>query len=169
MPRFTFKLAAVLKQRQARERERQLAVAALEQERLQVESEIRFCQEQIAREKQDMRTRLDPAIAARGVSVRDVRAQANMALHWVAQAQAAVLRLAGVHRRLEAARGQLLAATTARKAIDTLRDRRLAAWQDEEKHREASALDELAIMRSNRAELGADTGQEPSGHEEMTV
>lgn len=167
MARFRFNLQAVLKQRLALERQKQLRVAALEQQRLALEDEIRAHQATLQREKADLREALSRERTAdyeNGVDLRGVRLQANAALHVVAKAQQAVLRLAAVHQRLDAARLDLLAATKARKGVETLRDRRFEAWRSEEKRQESNVLDELAVMRAART-----TGEwSDSGSEALT-
>lgn len=156
MAKFRFELEAVLKARLAAERQRQLALARLEQERVRIEDVIRLCQRQIRAETQDLRDHLANEHADKteawqgGVDIRAVKLQANAALHQVAEAQRAVLQLAGVHRRIDAARLELLAATTARKAVEALRDRRLEAWRDGVRRSEAAAIDEISVMRARQ-------------------
>jgi flagellar export protein FliJ len=48
---------------------------------------------------------------------------------------------------LEAARRRLLEATTARKAVSLLRERRLAEWRLGERRREEREIDDLNTMR----------------------
>src|SRR5438132_8887037 len=112
MARFVFELEAVLEQRLAAERDRQLAVAALERERLQAEDAIRRCQQGIVHEKEDWRGRLSGEHGKSGGSgggggtglldVRAIRLQATATNQLNAQAQRHVLHLAGVHNRLDA-------------------------------------------------------------------
>lgn len=149
MPKFVFQLEAVLKQRAAVERTRQLAVAAVEQERAAAEDELRQCQAGIDRERALMRDMLAPAAdgSSRAVDLRGVRMQAASSLSLVGRVSRGAFRLAGVHRRLDAARAELLKATTARKAVETLRERRYEEWVAEQKKKEAAALDELAVLR----------------------
>ena len=85
-----------------------------------------------------------------GVALHAVKMQANASLHLVARAQQAVLELAGVHKRLDAARIELLSATTARKAVELLRDRRYQQWKHEQARKEAAESDELNVMRHGR-------------------
>lgn len=169
MARFKFNLQAVLKQRLAVERQEQLKVAALEQQRLTIENEIRAFQATLQREKSDLREALSRERSAEdepGVDLRGVRLQANAALHIVAKAQQSVLRLAAVHQRLDAARLDLLAATTSRKGVETLRDRRFEAWQTEEKRKEGNVLDELSVMRAARTSgEGIGSGTDDSTRE----
>src|SRR5437868_3972080 len=119
MPRFRFKLQAVLDHREMVEEERQRAVAMLERERVRLEDVIRECQRSIENEQGELRAGLlagDLAVARR---------QAAAAAHHNVAAQRAVLELAGVHQRLLVARAALLKAAKARKAVDLLRERHL--------------------------------------------
>ena len=151
MARFIFELETVLEQRRAAERARQLAVAALERERMDLEERVREVQRGIAREKEDLRDHLSGAGRAEGstaVDMRSVRLQAGASLRLVGRAHHAALQLSGVLARLQGARRELLAATTRRKAVETLRERRLAAWKHAESRREAASLDALNVMRA---------------------
>lgn len=149
MAKFIFKLDGVLRARLAEERARQLALASVERERVEIEDQIRAHQREISREREEMREHLS---ASGPVQLRAVRMQAHAALHASARAQQAVLRLAGVHRRLDAARKDLLEAATRRKAVERLKERRLEEWTAQQKHIEAAAIDELVVMRAARAE-----------------
>lgn len=152
MARFVFELQAVLSARRAQERAKQRAVAELEAQRLAAENEIRACRERLEAERDDLRDALAGERAAPGaVNLAHVRMQAAASLHVVADAQRAVLRLAGLMKRLDAARLDLLEATTRRKAVETLRERRLEAFMDEQRRRERAAADELAVMHAARA------------------
>jgi flagellar FliJ protein len=143
--RFTFRLQPVLEQRRRLEQERQREVGALERERIELEERIRAWQGAIGAARSDLRARLGGG--GRSISLQDVRMQANASLHLAARAQQAVLELAGVHARLEAARRRLLEATTARKAVSLLRERRLAEWRLGERRREEREIDDLNTMR----------------------
>ena len=150
MARFVFELESVLTQRQREERDRQLAVAALERRRLELEEFIRGCQRRIEQEREDLRGQLGSGEETVRVDMDGVRVQANAGLHMVARAQRAAIELAGVHRRLETARTTLIEATTGRKAVERLRDRRYEAWLEAQKKAEAAEVDELATMRAGR-------------------
>lgn len=159
MPRFRFKLEAVLDQRRAVERSRQVVVADLERRRMDIEQSIRGYHDQIARERDDLRAHLVSerhGPRAGGVDLRGVRLQAGASLHLVARAHQAVLQLAGVHGRLEAARLELIAATTRRRAVEVLRERRLHAWTLEQSRLENAAEDELATMHARRTDAGSE-------------
>lgn len=146
--KFVFEFEAVLKQRRAAERQRRLALAAVERERAGAEQSLRALHERIREEKETLRAGLAKPGA---VDLRGVRMQANASLHLVGLAQQAVLRLAGLHRRADAARIALVHAATQRKGVELLRERRYAAWLNEQKRRESAVLDELAVMNSARA------------------
>lgn len=149
MAKFVFQLEPVLRQRKAVEREKQLGVAELERERLAIEGEIREIQSQIRGEKDLMREQLSPGSGA--VDLRGARMQAGAQLRLVLAAQQAVIRLAGVHRKIDAARVGLIAATKARRAVELLRDRRFEQWKLEQQAREAAMLDEIAVVRGGRS------------------
>lgn len=154
MPRFIFPLQALLDQREGIERTRQLAVAAIERERLELESRIAACQQQIRSHKYDLRSLLMGATGAgtqSGVDTRTVRLQASASLHAQAGAQRLALQLAGVYRRLQSAQLELRNATTARKAVEVLKQRRFDAWKREQSRRENAALDELATIAAGRS------------------
>lgn len=156
MPKFRFQLEAVLKQRRAVELEKQLAVARLEAERIGMEERIRGYQAEIVREKEELREQLDRERADQDtgvgvrVDLRGVRFQMAAGLRLVGKAQHAVIQLAGIHRRLDAARLELLHATTRRKAVETLRERRLEAWKAEQSRAEALSMDEINVIRAGR-------------------
>jgi flagellar export protein FliJ len=157
MAKFVFQLEAVLKQRLAVEREKQLKVAELEQERAVIEGAIRALQLDLTQEKQELHDQLTSE-RVRGqsggtpIDLRGVRFQAGAALRIITLAQRAVLRLAGVHKKLDAARLALLEAATRRKAVETLKERRYAEWLEDQKRRENAAADELSVMLAARTE-----------------
>jgi flagellar FliJ protein len=144
MARFRFNLQAVLDHREMIEEQKQLAVAALERERARLEGAIRGHQAGITQGKQDIRASL------RAGDIRGVRLQTVASAAIVAAAQRAVLELAGLHRRLEAARADLLEATKRRKAVELLKERRLEEWRTEQNRRELAAVDELVVMSASR-------------------
>lgn len=158
MARFVFQFEAVLKQRRAVERARQLAVAAIERERLALEDTIRAMQRQIVREKEDLREQLLATRRGARVDLRSVRLQAGASLDAVAKTQRAVLQLAGVHSRLDAARLQLLEAATKRKSVEMLKERRFEEWKSEQAAIESRMLDELSVMRASRRDAAGAGG-----------
>lgn len=155
MARFVFRLDSVLEQRRGAERAAQRIVAALERHRLDLEGSLRDIQDQIVREKEDLRAHLSGAPGTGPVQMRHVRLQAGASLRLVGKAHHAAIQLAGVLARLEGARRDLMAATTRRKAVETLRERRWSAWKEAGARREDADLDELAVMSAARQEAEA--------------
>jgi len=152
---FVFKLQAVLDQRTRAEEEWQRAVAALEHERIVLETRIRGCQQAIETARNDLRDRLGAergdSEAARALGpLADVRMQANASLDLVNKAQQAVLVLAGLHKRLDGARLNLLKAAADRKAVELLKTRQKEEWRREELRKETAELDEMSVMRHAR-------------------
>lgn len=133
----------MLKQRLAAERQKQLALGELERVRLSLEDRLRTYQGSITAEKQDLRTALSPGGS---IDAGGVRMQANMSLHFVSKAQQTVYHLAVVHRKLDLARKELLEATTRRKAVEKLKERRYEAWREAEGRKEAAMIDEISVM-----------------------
>lgn len=158
MARFRFPLEPVLEHRRMIEEERQRAVAVVERERLALEDSIRAYQGAITGEKDDLRQRLRTlAPGAGGAGLEGVRRQAAAAIGVLGHAQRAVLQLAGVHKRLEAARAELLEAAKRRKAVELLRERLHERWRLEQSRREAAEMDELAVMRGAARPEGDDS------------
>src|SRR5690242_8497657 len=106
MSKFIFELEAVLKQRLAVEREKQLAVATLERERAELEESIRGYQRDLTLEKEELRDQLaaEKSGGATLLDLRGVRFQAGASLRIITLAQRAVVRLAGTHKKIDVAR-----------------------------------------------------------------
>lgn len=149
MSRFIFKLQPVLDQREREERDQMLVVAELQRERLALESRIRACQDSMSDERRTLASVLG---VGQRVDVRAVKLQAGASLKHNFDAQRAVLELAGVHKRLEAARVQLAQASAKKKAVELLRDQQRTAFEREQNRRETQELDELSVMRFRRSE-----------------
>src|SRR5690606_10167876 len=123
-----------LEQRERIERERQVVVARLQAEASEIEEFIRSAQRAIEREKEELRSalRVERSAGAAGGTLVDLdaaRRQGAAALGQIRTAQQAALRLAGVLKRLDNARLDLLEAARQRKAVELLRDRRYEAWK----------------------------------------
>ncbi len=144
MARFRFPLQRLLEHRLREEREKQHAVAECETERARIEDEIRRRQRSITAFKSDLRDSLAGGATGR-FDVTSVRLQANASLSMVFQTQQLAIQLAGVHRRLDAARAELLEKTTQRRAVELLRDRQFEEWRRDQLKREFRELDEIAM------------------------
>jgi len=139
--KFAFRLEPVLEMRRRAEEERQRVVALLERERLEVEEKLRAVQRSIEAARQEQREMLS---AGGPVAVHGVRLQAGAAMAAMGRAHHLALELAGVMKRLESARGELLRAAAARKAVELLRERQLEQWRQEMGRREIADLDDIA-------------------------
>ncbi len=144
MAQFRFRLQTVLEQRAREERDQQMVVAAIERERLALESRIRNCQQQMDSERTTLSRALSPGKA---VDLSQVRMQAGAALNYHFDAQRTVLELAGVFKKLKEARKLLAQAASRKKAVELLREQQLEAFKSEQSRRENSELDDMTVMR----------------------
>lgn len=149
MARFRFRLESVLEHRRAVERDRQRAVAGLERRRTELEAEIMRRRNAAVGEQALARAALVGML-----DVRALRLQGAAALRHEAEARRCAIELAGLLRRLEAARADLLHAARRRKAVEMLRERRWEQWRLDQSRAEGAALDELAVMRAGRPAHG---------------
>jgi flagellar biosynthesis chaperone FliJ len=167
MARFVFELQAALEQREREERNRQMVVAQLQRESLEIEDAIRRTQTGIVREKEALRDalRAERAGGLGGVLVDldAARRQGAATLGKIREAQQAAIKLAGVLKRLDSARLDLLEAARERKAVELLRDRRYEAWKRDQMCRETAESDELAVMRAGRRDAPHDAPHEARG------
>lgn len=152
MATFRFTLEPVLSQRLAAEREKQRAVATLERELLEIEGEIVRLQRGMVGARQDWRDALAPRVGS-PTDMTHVRMQAQESFRLFVGARRLALRLAGAHRRIDAARAELLAASRARRAVELLKEKRYAEWKRAQARLEMAALDELVVMRAGRRAL----------------
>ena len=81
-----------------------------------------------------------------------LRLHSHAALGLMREAQSAAIALAGLARRIDAARGALDVARGRRKAVDSLRERRHLEWKLLQERREVAAQDELATIAAFRRE-----------------
>jgi flagellar biosynthesis chaperone FliJ len=170
---FRFELETVLEQRRLEERRRMKALGALERERLALEQRVRGARELIAEGREALRQRLGgnpaperpgagvsggPAGVPGGVSVdvRSVRLQLNAALHAEVSLRRLATEMAGLQRRIDAARRDLMQAVIARRAVEALRERRYRAWRAEQTRRELAEQDDLMVMRGGPAGKDSD-------------
>ena len=147
MARFVFSLEPVLKARRRSEETFQRDVAGIERERMRLEEILRGHQRNLVSNKDVLRAGLTGLI-----EVRDLRLQANSSLQVMRRAQQIVLELAGVYKRLEAARNRLIEAARRRRAIEFVRERRYEQWKAALNKAETAALDELAVIAAARKE-----------------
>lgn len=157
MAQFVFRLQAVLEHRSQVERERMLAVAALERERRALESALADRQREIQACKEDLRAMLGGG-GGRVVDPGPVRLQAAAAFRAQTRSQRLILQLAGVHRRLESAKEELRRASSAKRAVELLKARRHWQWKREMDRRDSAEMDEIGTRAAVRALL-AERGE----------
>lgn len=166
MAKFRFRLEPVLQQRLREEERAQRTVAALERQRLDAETALRDAHARLRACKTDLGAALgrgagggggEAGEASRGptpIDFRGVRMQSAASFRFFGEAQRLAIHLAGAHQRTEGARQTLLRATTARKAVESLKQKRYDEWRREQEKREAAATDELVVMRFGRGDGG---------------
>jgi flagellar export protein FliJ len=154
--KFVFKLEAVLEQRRGVERQRQLALGQIEATRIEVEGRVQAVRMRLEERRSDLRERLSGGGA---VEVSAVRLQSSAALFGMVELRRLAIELAGVLKRVEAARAELLRATIARKAIEHLRTTAYEQWKREAARKEAAELDDLTLMRIARSGQQNEMGE----------
>lgn len=147
MPVFHFQLEPLLRVRCQRERERQRDVAVLENRRRELEEALRRQQRLVLSGKHDLRESLSGLL-----DMTALRDEAATTVHALRAAQRLVLELAGIHRKIESARAKLIESSRERRAIELLRERRLADWRRRIGRAEDAAIDELAVQAAARKE-----------------
>lgn len=150
MAKFRFNLEPVLQQRRAGEREKQRVVGELERERLGMEARLRAWNESVRGGRDELRGALGSADGGM-MAIAEVRMHASASLRMVGEAERLAVSLAGLYRRIERARVELLEAARSRRAVEMLRERRFEEWKNEQEKRERDAVDEIAVMRAARA------------------
>lgn len=175
MPRFVFKLEPVLKQRTAIEREKQLVVAHLESQRIELETTIKAAQGAIDASRNELRELLGnaspnassishptpnhsssggegpgsastthvPTTTTKIVNLFGARLQAASTLQASVSAQRAVIKLAGIFTKLQAARADLANAMKRRRAVELLKEARFEEWKRELQRKDSEMLDEV--------------------------
>jgi len=146
--RFHFALGPVLRQREREEREKQRAHSELVRRQMAIENTLRDIHAQIEAGKEDLGDRLNGR-----VDTEAIRAQANMTMALDMRARQCAIELAEVYRQVEQARKELIEASTRRKSIERLRERRYERWRAERNRDEARESDDLIMTRlANRGE-----------------
>ncbi len=126
-------------------------VAEVERERVEIEQEAAALAQAFHDEQDALRRELGEG---GGVDLGRVRLQSNASLHGLRKRHELALRGAAMLKRLDAARRELLEATTRRRAVELLRERRYEAWVAAERTREAREVDELVTARFGRPGTG---------------
>ncbi|MEO1583358.1 MAG: flagellar FliJ family protein [Planctomycetota bacterium] len=146
MARFRFRLQPVLRQRELAEQDVRVKVADVEQVRIELEDRLRKQQQRIEHEEET----LNAMTSGRHVAAETLRLQGVAAAAARAEAQRLAVELAGVLKRLEAARSKLAERAAERRSIELLRDRQAAAFRREQDRIETATLDDLAAAAAAR-------------------
>ena len=146
MVRFRFKLEPLLTVRRRAEQAAQRSVAELERSRRDLEDDLRRQQQMITTGK----TSLAEKLVGR-LDVDGLRAHAGATIEQMRQGNRILIQLAGLHKRIDAARAELIEASRQRRAVELLRDRRYAAWRQRLDRAENAAIDELAGQAAGRS------------------
>lgn len=149
MARFVFELEAVLRMRKREEERAMLAMGACERARATAEREARAIEDRVRAGRADWRDRLGSGSG--GVEIASVRMQAGATLRDLAELKRAALTQAAAERELERARAVLLGATSRRRAIEELRERRLAEWRADAARTEQRVIDDIVVSRPARS------------------
>lgn len=160
MAKFVFKLDPLLRLRRRQEQEKQRALAAINQKRVQLEQRLRQQQSLITSGKGDLRERLVGRL-----DTDELRSHAASTTQSLRVAQRLAVELAGVHRHLAAAREELVEATRARRAMELLRDRRFQQWKTAQDKADVAATDELAVIAAARPGCPNGMESDPTGIE----
>lgn len=147
MPKFRFKLEALLDSRRRDERDHQIEFATIDRERIGLEDAIRSRHTAARRGRDDLRRALEPGEPR---TIIGVRLQAKSSLMLESQTQRLAIELAGVLKRLGEARTRLLEAARARKAVELLREKRFEEWKRDQDRRETAEQDDLVTERAGR-------------------
>lgn len=145
MPRFTFKLEAVLEQRKSAERQRQRDVAAAQQALLKLQAEIDALAAMSRSSAAELRSS--------GLSAAALAAHQRFILSMRHKGAALRQQQSAAERELSDAQAALTEAAKQRKVMEKLREREHAKWMEAERRRDAQEADDVArqIQLAERA------------------
>jgi len=142
MPRFVFKLKAVLRQRRHVERQRQRDLAIVQGEMAKLDGELRAITAEVKAAEVDVRQnhlvgRLD---------LNFIAAHRRYVIAMERRGMNVVQRMAQVQKQVEAAQRALAAAAIQRKTIEKLRERQWERWKADWEAKEAAQTDEIGMQ-----------------------
>lgn len=141
MARFRFSLEGVLRQRALVEREKQRVVADRQAIVAKLTTELRALDQQMQSATAEVR---DHRLVGR-LDLSYLAAHRRYALAMQRRAVELARRIASAQVAVEQAQAELVEAARRRKAIEKLREKRLAQWQAEHQRKESSELDEIGM------------------------
>ena len=144
MAKFVFKLEAVLRQRKHVEGERQRALAIVQAQMAQLQSELRAVNETVQTSTTDLR---ENRLTGR-LDLHFLAAHRRFTLATQRKAMNLVQKMALVQRSVDEAQQALVEAMKQRKAIEKLREKHEQRWREDLARKEANRLDEVAMQMS---------------------
>jgi len=145
MARFIFKLQRALDRRLQIEEEKRAVFARIDAMRVKLEEGLRTRQAEIQQSREAWRGGMVGAIDP--VALRQ---HANAGLGLFRKAQRTVIELSGLDRGLQAARAAMVSAAQDRRALEILRESRLAEFKGSEDRKERDQLDEFGADLAER-------------------
>jgi len=145
MAKFVFKLEAVLRQRGHVEKEKQRALATIQAQMTQLQSELRTLNETVQASTDDLR---DNRLTGK-LDLHFLAAHRRFTLATQRKAMQLVQRMALVQRAVDEAQQALIEAVKQRKAVEKLREKHHERWKAEIDRKEAAQLDEVSMQMSH--------------------
>jgi len=142
---FKYKLQPELAKRARVVRDRQQRISVLQYQRIQLEKRVRKYQKRIEEERHLLREQLTGR-----TDIPNARMQAHATVFLTHKADDLVQEIAGVYAQLESARCQLSSASSQKRALERLREKRQKEWLKEKLKAEQSELDDITSMRTAR-------------------
>lgn len=146
MARFRFKYEAVLRKRRSEEQACQRELAIVEGQRVELETALRGVRDTLLGGREDLRARIGGGL----IDSTAIRQQAATAQRQRVNAERLAVELAGVLSRVKTARERLVQASSARRSMELLRERRHEEFVAEINRKEAAELDDVANARAFR-------------------
>jgi flagellar FliJ protein len=146
VPRFQFKLEALLTHRRHLEKEKQRRLAQVQQSIQDLQRYIRETQSLIVSENRTLGTR---ELTGR-LDLQYIAHEKRFVGALAVRVALAMQKLAALEQTRAAARAELLAAARARKVIEKLREKQFARWRLEMERKEAAVTDEIGTQLAVR-------------------
>jgi flagellar FliJ protein len=146
MPRFKFRLEAVLRHRAQIEKEKQRQLAAVSQ---QIQILVRQIHETQARIGEENRTLGARELTGR-LDMQYIAVERRFVGNLHLRIALAMEKIRELEKQEAAARAELLHAARQRKIIEKLREKQLATWRVEQERKDAALTDEIGVQLAVR-------------------
>ena len=147
MAQFTFKLRAVLRQRDLLEQECQRDLAIVEAQRVVIQTDLKRLDETVRAALADLRQ--NQLTGELNLSFLAAHRRFMMAMQ--RQGALQVQKLDAAQKKVDAARVKLAEAAKQRRIIEKLRDQQHAAWAEAINRKETAAMDEIAMQMASES------------------